>query len=432
MHVLSLLEGRRTVGRRTHQRMAEAHARADLEQVRPRGRACRLRQDAELARPLARPAAGHRWDRPPREAAGVASPRECSSRRRKLSSMLLESGNPPGSPKPPASSAGDNSRSSSSKASGLPRVSATIWSRTRASSGPVSTESSSARASASRKPSTTSSGNPPGRRSRAPRRAGADRFCLQPPRNEREHLRRGAIEPLLVIHHADQRLLLGHVGEQAQTARPTKKRSGAGPGLRPNAVCSASRCGPGDARRDPASAPTADATRRTKLHLRLDTEGAHHAEARRCARRGTPKAPSCPRPARRAAPAPGSRPREPRRAARRASRTLRRPRSSGSAFEWESMDHLVEPDVTRLHRTRQTTRASAGDSRTRTPPCRRMHAGRMTITARIRPGSPSSLTTRRSPRPSLRSKSTDSASKSSMTSTPRAKPSSPSSPKAPP
>ena len=44
----------------------------------------------------------------------------------------------------------------------------------------------------------------------------ADRFRLQAARNEREDLRRGAIEPLLVIHHADQRLLLGHVGEQAQ------------------------------------------------------------------------------------------------------------------------------------------------------------------------------------------------------------------------
>jgi hypothetical protein len=63
-------------------------------------------------------------------------------------------------PNPPASSAGVNPLGSSSIASGFLRVSAKIRTRTRASSGPVSAESSSARASSSRKPSITSSGNP--------------------------------------------------------------------------------------------------------------------------------------------------------------------------------------------------------------------------------------------------------------------------------
>ena len=84
-----------------------------------------------------------------RRAAAESSPRSAST-----------SGTAPGSPNPPANSAGVTPRGSSNNANGLPRVSLTIWSRTRASRGPVSTESSSARASSSRKPSTTSSGNP--------------------------------------------------------------------------------------------------------------------------------------------------------------------------------------------------------------------------------------------------------------------------------
>ena len=51
------------------------------------------------------------------------------------------------SPNPPASSAGVRPLGSSSNASGLPRVSATIRSRTRSSSGPASTVPSSSRAS---------------------------------------------------------------------------------------------------------------------------------------------------------------------------------------------------------------------------------------------------------------------------------------------
>jgi len=39
----------------------------------------------------------------------------------------------------------------------------------------------------------------------------ADRIRRQPPRHKAERLRRGAIEPLLVIHHAHQRPLPGHL-----------------------------------------------------------------------------------------------------------------------------------------------------------------------------------------------------------------------------
>ena len=100
-----------------------------------------------------RPAARHTSDRSPDGSAAAS----CSSRRvpagraaswrAKLSSIRPDSGAAPGRPNPPASSAGVNPRGSSSNASGLPRVSATIRSRTRASSGPASADSSSARAS---------------------------------------------------------------------------------------------------------------------------------------------------------------------------------------------------------------------------------------------------------------------------------------------
>ena len=131
--------------------------------------------------------------------------------------MLSESGIAPGSPNPPASSAGVNPRGSSNSASGLPRVSLTIWSRTRASSGPGQH-----RVQQRARIGLAQTLDHQLRQSRqlvarhASREHQADRFRLQAARDEREDLRRGAIEPLLVIHQADQRLLLGHVGEQAQ------------------------------------------------------------------------------------------------------------------------------------------------------------------------------------------------------------------------
>ena len=133
--------------------------------------------------------------------------------------MRLASGRASGRPNPPASSAGVNPRGSSSSASGLPRVSATIRSRTRSSSRPGTTESSSARASASLRPPTTSSGRPrqlllvAGLTHREHQR---DRLGQEAPRDERQRLRRGPVEPLGVVDQADERLLLGHLGQQAE------------------------------------------------------------------------------------------------------------------------------------------------------------------------------------------------------------------------
>ena len=189
----------------------------------------------------------------------------------------------PGSPNPPASCAGVSPRGSSSSASGLPRVSATIWSRTRASSGPASTESSSARASPSGSPSTVSSGNPASSVAGiAGREDQADRIGRQPARHEPQRLRRGAVQPLLVIHQADQRLLPGRLRQQAEHGQahqePVRRRSRAeaerGPQRLPLRLGQAIQ--PVQHRR--AQLMQAG---EGQLHLRLDAQRAHHPAARR-------------------------------------------------------------------------------------------------------------------------------------------------------
>ena len=94
---------------------------------RPRPRVRLRRRRCPARRPLATPAPGRQSGRPPPAGAAAGSgPGRACTRRRKLSSMLPARGTAPGSPNPPASWAGVNPRGSSSKASGLPRVSATI------------------------------------------------------------------------------------------------------------------------------------------------------------------------------------------------------------------------------------------------------------------------------------------------------------------
>ena len=45
----------------------------------------------------------------------------------------------------------------------------------------------------------------------------------QPPRHEAQRLRRGVIEPLFVVDHADQRPLRGHLGQQAEHGEPDQE-----------------------------------------------------------------------------------------------------------------------------------------------------------------------------------------------------------------
>ena len=91
-----------------------------------------------------------------------------------------------------------------------------------------------------------------------------DRLGQQPPRDEREHLRRGLIEPLGVVDHADERLL-ARPPRTAGRAPPDPRGSDRAPPRHSGRTpCRARRAaGPAGAPGGPASARTADAARRT-------------------------------------------------------------------------------------------------------------------------------------------------------------------------
>ena len=50
-----------------------------------------------------------------------------------------------------------------------------------------------------------------------------DRLRAQPPRDEGECLRRGAVEPLSVVDHAQHRPLVGEVGQERQGREPDEE-----------------------------------------------------------------------------------------------------------------------------------------------------------------------------------------------------------------
>ena len=198
------------------------------------------------ARPItaASPAASAAATRSSRRVSGGS---DCT-RRRKLCSIRLGSSRASGRPKPPASSAGVSPRGSSSSASGLPRVSATIRSRTCASSPPGRTVSRSSRASYGASPSSTSSGRPSsswrafGSRtansmaigSAASRRATKDSTDRD---SGSSHCTSSITQTSGCSSATYERRL--------SAARPTRKLAGAGPSVRPKARRSASRCGAG-------------------------------------------------------------------------------------------------------------------------------------------------------------------------------------------
>jgi hypothetical protein len=66
-----------------------------------------------------------------------------------------------------------------------------------------------------------------------------DRLRFQAARNECQDLRGGAIEPLLVIHQADQRPLVRHVGKEAQDGQADEEQIRRRPGT--DAECGAQR-----------------------------------------------------------------------------------------------------------------------------------------------------------------------------------------------
>ena len=194
-------------------------------------------------------------------------------------------------------------RGSSSSASGLPCVSATIRSRTRASSGPASAESSSARASSSRRPPRRQLRQPgqlrrPGPGPRTPARPGrpASRRATNP-----RACADALVQPLLVIDQADQRPLPGHLRQQAQHRQPdqepVRRRPGAQAERGPQRIPLRHRQA---LQRGPASARTADAARRRPAPSpTARPPPAPPGSLAQPAGPGSPAARSCPRPGRR-------------------------------------------------------------------------------------------------------------------------------------
>ena len=165
-----------------------------------------------------------------------------SSRRTKLSSIR-----PASVPalRPSASSAAVQAWGSSSRASGLPRVSATIRSRTRGSTGPGSTESRRARASASSRPRISSSASPDSSWSSPSRTA---KTMTTDSASSRRATNARIRADIRSSHWASSTThstgwWAAASDSRFSTARPTRNRSGAVPLSRPNAVPRASCCG---------------------------------------------------------------------------------------------------------------------------------------------------------------------------------------------
>ena len=198
-----------------------------------------------------------------------------ASRSRKLCSIRSDNGGPSDIQNPPASSAGVKRRGSSSSASGLPRVSATIRSRTRSSSGPVTTVASNSCASRSSSPPTASSASPSKCRSPLGSRTAKTSPTDSAPR--RRATNASACAEAASSHCASSTT---HTSGRSsatsesrlRTARPTRNRSGASPSRKPNAVPMRIALRAGKAlqtsqeRRAQLLQP-----RVRKLHLRLDS-----------------------------------------------------------------------------------------------------------------------------------------------------------------
>lgn len=177
-----------------------------------------------------------------------ASSGRARRRRSKLSSMRPDNACALSIPNPPASCVTVRPRDSSSNASGLPRVSATIRSRTRSSSGPLTTLASSSRASGSSSPGTTSSGSPSKYRAPNGLRTAKTRPTDSAPRRRATNVSACAVATS--SHCASSKMQTSGrssatADSRLRAARPTRNRSGESPLRKPNAVPSASRCGPG-------------------------------------------------------------------------------------------------------------------------------------------------------------------------------------------
>ena len=270
---------RRPVDRRAHERMAESHPGAELDQPRGLGRRGGAAPDAELidGPPQQRHVAGRLRGRrgatavvrrkrlePPQEAlARYGSP---AAARRAAQTRL---------PAPRRVSP----RGSSSNASGLPRVSATIRSRTRSSTAPVIAESSNAGRRRLPRPPTAAPAGPP-----TPLLAGLP---------HREHQSTGSAtgggpQTPAPARRPDRATARHRRGRQAAAPRPPRTAAEDGqtdqepvrrlPGTGRTTVHSASRCGPAGRRAGRASARRADVGRRTRAPSRTQPRRARDTE----------------------------------------------------------------------------------------------------------------------------------------------------------
>ena len=156
---MPLVRRRCAIDRRTQQRVTKRDLRSELQQsvgFRRRqlvhGDTGLLRGAKEQRRLTRRIGCGH--DEQTLRRSG-----SCRTRRRKLASIRPGNDPSPASANPPASP-WENSRGSSSSASGLPRASASIRSRTLSSRRVVMTDASNARAETSGSPSSRNSDSP--------------------------------------------------------------------------------------------------------------------------------------------------------------------------------------------------------------------------------------------------------------------------------
>ena len=231
------------VYRGANQRMTEGHPRAERQQAvclrvhgRPRCRAARTRARAAADR---RPARRRDEQQTPRVSEST------SSRRTKLSSIRPDSACASSSPKPPASCVAVKPRGSSSNASGFPRVSAMIRSRTRSSNLNRNAELSSARARRG-KPLTSSSGTA---RSSSPGSRAANTIPTGSANRRRATNASVSAEacPATARHRRRTAAAAPRPPPRtgSSTANPTRNRSGAAPALSPNTISRACRCGAG-------------------------------------------------------------------------------------------------------------------------------------------------------------------------------------------
>ena len=197
--------------------------------------------------------------------------------------MLADNGTAAGRPNPPASCAGVNPRGSSSSASGFPCVSTTTRSSTRSSSRAGSADSKSSRASRwAERLDRQLRQSREGVTELARREQERDPLRHQPASHERERACRRSVEPLRVIHDAEQRPLLRGLGQEPQHRQSDEERIRRSPAARPKAMAQRVALGLRQVLHELEDRRAQLLQRRERqLHLRLDAGGPHDAELRR-------------------------------------------------------------------------------------------------------------------------------------------------------